>query len=158
MGLLDLLGGVLGKKTQKQPAGLPDLGSLGSILGSLGGGGGTKASGGGGAAVLAALLPLLMNGGLTSILGKLQGGHANALASWIGTGPNDELAPHDVEQVLGADEVARIAQASGVSHDEAREQLAKLLPGVVDHLSPHGSLPGGAGLEGALGKLSGLVG
>lgn len=152
MGLLDVLGGVLGKKKQKQPAGLPDLGSLGSVLGALGG------KGGGGATVLTALLPLLMNGGLTSILGKLQGGHANALASWVGTGPNDELAPADVDDVLGADQVAQIAASSGVSHDEARDQLAKLLPGVVDHLSPTGSLPGGAGLEGALGKLSGLLG
>jgi uncharacterized protein YidB (DUF937 family) len=138
---------VLGKKkTSTSSGGMPDLSGLGG-LGSLLGGNGTS--------VLTALLPLLAGGGLTNILGRLQGGpSANKLASWVGTGPNDELAPDEVESVLGADQVAQIASSSGVSHDEAKSQLAKLLPGVIDHVTPQGALPDASGLEAALGKLS----
>lgn len=149
MGILDLLGGVLGRKKSSSTTtgAIPDLGPLGSILGGLGGNGGS---------VLTALLPLLAGGGLTEILGQLQGGHASKLASWVGTGPNDEIGADDVEQVLGSDQVAQIAAQSGVSHDEAKGQLAKLLPGVIDQLSPTGALPEGAGLEAALSSLSKL--
>ena len=154
MGLLDVLGGVLGKKKKASaPAGgLPDLGGLGglgSLLGGLGGNGGS---------VLTALLPLLAGGGLTKILGQLSGGaHASKLTSWVSTGPNDEIAPDEVEDVLGADQVAQIASQSGVSHDEAKSQLSKLLPGVIDQISPQGTMPEGSGLESALGKLSGFL-
>ena len=72
-------------------------------------------------------------------------------------GPNDEIAPDEVEEVLGADQVAQIAAQSGVSQDEAKSQLSKLLPGVIDHISPQGTMPEGSGLEAALGKLSGVV-
>ena len=109
--------------------------------------------------MLTALLPLLTGGGLGSIMSSLHtGGHASKLSSWVGTGANDAIAPDAVEQVLGQDEVARIAEQSGVSHDEAKASLAKLLPGVIDHLSPDGTMPEGIGLESALAKLTGMRG
>jgi len=108
---------------------------------------------------LTALLPMLMGGGLGGLLSKLQGGgQANKLASWVGTGPNDDIHPDELEQAIGSDQIAQLAQQAGVSHDEAKTGLAKLLPGVVDHLSPTGSLPVGGGLDDALSKLKGMFG
>ena len=102
---------------------------------------------------------MLMGGGLGGMLGKLQGGaHANKLASWVGTGPNDEIHPDEVEQALGQDQVADFAKQAGVSHAEAKTGLAKLLPGVIDHLSPTGQMPQGKGLDDALSKLKGMLG
>jgi uncharacterized protein YidB (DUF937 family) len=156
MGLLDVLSGMLGKKKQTSKAsGMPDLGGLGGLgnLGSLLGG-----KGGMGGGVLMALLPLLAGGGLGKILGGLQGSHASKLSSWVGTGPNDEIEPDELEAVLGSDQVAQIARDSGVSHEEAKGSLSKLLPGVIDHLSPNGSMPDSGGIESALGKLKGMLG
>ena len=159
MGLMDTLGGLLGKNKRSSAsaggvggpgAGLSGLGPLGSLVGGLGGNGG---------ALLSALLPTLMGGGLGGILGKLQGGgQSSKVSSWVGTGANEPIHPDEVEQVLGHDQVAQIAQQAGVSHDEAKSGLSQLLPGVVDHLSPDGKLPEGSGLNDALGKLKGLLG
>jgi uncharacterized protein YidB (DUF937 family) len=151
MGLLDTLGGLFGKNRRSSSvAGAGGLGGLGSLLGGLGGNGG---------AMLTALLPMLMGGGLSGILGKLQSsGQPSKVSSWVSTGPNEPIHPDEVEQVLGHDQVAQIAQQAGVSHDEAKAGLSQLLPGVVDHLSPNGKLPEGGGLDDALGKLKGLLG
>jgi uncharacterized protein YidB (DUF937 family) len=156
MGIMDILGGLMGKKKAsagKSSTALPDLGGLGG-LGSL-----MKGMGGGGGSMLTALLPMLMGGGLGGLLSKLQGGgQASKLASWVGTGANEDIHPDELEQAIGSDQIAQFAQQAGVSHDEAKSGLAKLLPGVVDHLSPTGSLPEGSGLDDALSKLKGMFG
>jgi len=95
-----------------------------------------------------ALLPMLFKGGaiggLGALLGKFTsaglGGKAN---SWVGTGDNESLEPDEVEQALGTDEVDRIASEAGVSRDEAKGGLASMIPGLVDTVSPGGSLPTG---------------
>jgi uncharacterized protein YidB (DUF937 family) len=95
-----------------------------------------------------ALLPMMRKGGaigsLGGLLGKFTsaglGGQAN---SWVGTGDNEPLSPDDVEQALGAFEVDRIADAAGLTRDEAKNGLASMIPGLVDKVSPGGSLPTG---------------
>ena len=99
-----------------------------------------------------ALLPMLLKGGaigsIGGLLGKFTsaglGGKAN---SWVGTGENEVLEPDEVEQALGADELNRIANEAGVSRAEAKGGLASIIPGLVDKVSPGGSLP-----TGSLGK------
>ena len=101
----------------------------------------------------------LQRDSLGIVLQFLQGGgQADKVASWVGTGPNEDIHPDELEQVLGADQVAEFAKQAGVSPSEAKTGLSKLLPGVVDHLSPGGALPEGEGLDDALGKLKGLLG
>ncbi len=95
-----------------------------------------------------ALLPMLLKGGaiggLGGLLGKFTsaglGGKAN---SWVGTGANEPLEADEVEQALGAGEIDRIARDAGVSRDEAKGGLASMIPGLVDKVSPGGSLPTG---------------
>ncbi|MDG2232898.1 MAG: YidB family protein [Ilumatobacter sp.] len=119
MGLMDVLGGLTGSKAPKSGDPLMD-----------------------------ALLPMLRKGGaigsLGGLLGKFTsaglGGQAN---SWVGTGDNEPLSPDDVEQALGAFEVDRIADAAGLTRDEAKNGLASMIPGLVDKVSPGGSLPTG---------------
>lgn len=153
MGLLDMVTGLLGKKGKKGGAaagGLPDLGSLTSMLG-----------GGGQAGVLKALLPALMGsgalgklGGLGGILSKLNGGGlGNKADSWVGTGANEPVDPDELEQALGADTVDEVAREAGVSRDEAKGGLAKLLPTLVDKVTPGGKVPDQGQLGSLLSKL-----
>ncbi|MDC3332196.1 YidB family protein [Ilumatobacter sp.] len=116
MGLMDVLGGLTGSKAPKSGDPLMDALLLmlrkGGAIGSLGG-----------------LLGKFTSAGL--------GGQAN---SWVGTGYNEPLSPDDVEQALGAFEVDRIADAAGLTRDEAKNGLASMIPGLVDKVSPGGSL------------------
>jgi uncharacterized protein YidB (DUF937 family) len=95
-----------------------------------------------------ALLPLLGKGGthdgLGGLIGKFTGAGLGSKAnSWVGTGDNEPLDPDEVEKALGTDEVQRIADEAGVSDDEAKASLASMIPGLVDQMSPGGTLPTG---------------
>lgn len=119
MGLMDMLGGLMGRKAPKSGNPLMD-----------------------------ALLPMLLKGGamggLGGLLGKFTsaglGGKAN---SWVGSGENEALDPDDVEQALGSEQLDKIAHEAGVSREDAKGGLASMIPGLVDKASPGGSLPTG---------------
>ena len=86
MRLLDMLGGLMGRKAPKSGNPLMD-----------------------------ALLPMLLTGGAIGGLGGLLGRFTSAglggkAHSWVGTGDNEPLDPDDVEKALGRDEVERIAR------------------------------------------------
>ena len=143
MGLMDMIGGLFGKKDKNGGgASLPGGIQLPAGLSNL--------AGGGGGGLLKVLLPMLAGGGalaslggLGGLLGKLtQGGLGAKTQSWVGTGANEEVHPDELEGALGTDTVAKIASEAGVSHDEAKSGLASILPGLVDKLTPGGSVPG----------------
>ncbi|MEL6893797.1 MAG: YidB family protein [Actinomycetota bacterium] len=119
MGLMDLVGGLLGRRAPKSGNPLMD-----------------------------SLLPMLLKGGSMGGLGGLLGKFSSAglgskANSWVGTGENEPLDPDEVEQALGSDEVDSIARRAGVSRDEAKSGLAGMIPGLVDKMSPGGNLPTG---------------
>jgi uncharacterized protein YidB (DUF937 family) len=143
-------------------------GGLGDLLGGiLGGGarGGSLAGGGGlgGNPMLRMLLPMvagmLMNGGLQKILSRLQAqGKGEKAQSWVGTGSNEPVDAGDVRDALDDDELDRIAQGLGVSKDDAAAAVAKVLPDVVDQVSPEGQLPADDELDEKFGRLHELGG
>ncbi|MFE5540723.1 YidB family protein [Streptomyces sp. NPDC056492] len=133
-----------------------DLGSLlGGLLGGGGGGGGGGQAGGGGN-VLGALLGALMGGGASGTqaaggnpLGGLmdmlaKSGLADQAQSWIGTGDNQPVSGAQITEALPDDTLREVAQQTGVSPEEAADQIARSLPQAVDKLSPGGSIPGGS--------------
>jgi uncharacterized protein YidB (DUF937 family) len=166
MGLDDLIGkvtGSLGGQGGDDKDGGSDEkggGGLGGMLGNLGGLGGLANAGnlakvakvvvsglqgkqhGGGGGGLGSLLGGSGAGGmLPGLLEKLtQGGLGAKAQSWVGTGDNQPVSGQEVESALGADTVEQVAQQAGVSHDEARDGLAQVLPHVVDHLTPEGKV------------------
>lgn len=169
MGLLDqILGGALGGASGRAPASqgggmgrvlmslLPVVlsmlanrrsaggGGLGGMLGGRqqaeldGGLGGLGGQGGG----LGGLGAVLGGAGLGGLLEQFrQRGLSSQADSWVSTGPNQPLAPDDIDGVFGSDGVSQIAQQAGLSDIETREGLAQLMPDVVDRLTPNGSLP-----------------
>lgn len=137
------------------------MGLLDSLTGALGGVGGSSGGGQGDLlnAVIAMLGPNAPGGGLAGLVSRLQqGGLGEAVNSWISTGPNLPVSADQLSGALGAETLGPLAQQLGLSHGDLAQQLARLLPQVVDRLTPQGQLPAG-GVGGDLGGLlGGLLG
>jgi uncharacterized protein YidB (DUF937 family) len=81
-------------------------------------------------------------GGLGDLLKKFtDAGHDDKVDSWIGSGPNKPIEPHQVGTALGPKTVSEVAKQSGMSEQDLLAQLAKALPGVINQLTPNGQLP-----------------
>ncbi len=107
-------------------AGAGGLGGLGGLLGGLG----NQNPGG------------LVNGGLGELVDRFrQNGHGEVADSWVGTGPNKEVAPQQLEQAIGPDVLATLSQQTGMPHEELLERLSRNLPEAVDKYTPDGRLP-----------------
>ena len=147
MGLLDgLRSGMMGGGAQGAPGG-------GGLQGALGGGGAQGA-------LLQAVLGMLGNGGLHSMVSSFeQKGLGSLVGSWIGTGQNVQPTPAQITHGLGADQLQQLARASGLDVGQVAGHLTSMLPGLVNHLTPQGSLPDASALDGILkGALGGLLG
>ncbi len=165
MGLLDsMLGSVLNVQQGGAQGG---QGGFADVLGGLlqGGQGGAQQGGAGG---LGALLPVVIGmlanngeggGGLGSLMEKFkQAGMGDVLGSWIGTGQNVPISGEQLGEVLGGDAIGDLAAKLGMNPSDAAGQLAQVLPGLIDKLTPQGAAAesgfGNAGdLMGMLGKL-----
>ena len=61
--------------------------------------------------------------------------------SWVGPGPNKEVAPNQLEQAIGPDVLATLSQQTGLSREEILARLSRELPQAVDKYTPEGRLP-----------------
>jgi uncharacterized protein YidB (DUF937 family) len=95
-------------------------------------------------------------GGLQSLAqGFEQNGLGSLINSWIGGGPNLPATATHIQQGLGADVLAQLAQRAGVSPQVASGLLAAVLPLVINKLTPQGQIPNHSDLGGILGSLLG---
>jgi uncharacterized protein YidB (DUF937 family) len=160
-GLGDILGGMLngprgapGGAPQPMPprtgapGGMTSAGAPGGMTsaGAPGGGLGGELGGGLGG-LLGGLLGgaaagTVLNGGLGQVLQDLQrSGQGRTAQSWVGRGDNQEIAPDDLANALGADTISTLSQQTGMSRDELLQGLSQNLPDLVDQLTPDGRLP-----------------
>ena len=87
-------------------------------------------------------------GGLDVLINQFkQSGFGDAINSWIGTGRNQDISANQLRQALGPERVNDLSQQTGVPHNDLLSQLSKLLPGVIDKLTPNGQLPNEADLR-----------
>ena len=130
---------------QPTPAPAPSGGTVagGSTGGgSTGGGLGDILKGPLGGVLGGAAAGSVISGGLGDLLKQLQqGGQGEAANSWVGKGPNKAIAPGDLANALGADQIDALASQSGMSRDDLLNGLSQYLPQVIDHLTPEGRLP-----------------
>jgi uncharacterized protein YidB (DUF937 family) len=68
-------------------------------------------------------------------------GYARQADSWVSTGPNLPISPDVIGQVFGREGLSKIAAQAGVSEEQASAGLAKVLPEVVNHVTPEGREP-----------------
>ena len=68
-------------------------------------------------------------------------GMGGLVSAWVSTGPNPPMSADQVHQVLGSDQVKALAAKAGINPEAAGTAIAQLLPGLVDQLTPNGSVP-----------------
>jgi len=106
--------------------------------------GAAAVAGVGAAAEESAISKLFGDGGakLTGVLDKLKAsGLDDKVMSWIGKGENKPATAQEVKNALGPEEIGAVAKDMGVSEDEAADKIAKILPGLIDKLTPDGLVP-----------------
>lgn len=118
-------GGTAGNDPAQGQAG----GQLGGQLGGLGGLLGGLSAG------------TLLNGGLKELLEQFtQSGQRDTAESWIGTGPNKDVAPNDLKKALSPEVLQQLSQATGLSQEELLTRLSRELPNAVDKYTPEGRI------------------
>ncbi len=107
--------------------------------------------------LLGHVLELVSSGGLGGLTGLIQkfkdNGMGDLVTSWIGTGANLPVSPAQIEKVLGAQQVQQLVTKSGLPTADVLGQLTRMLPDLINKLSPNGSLPMGGLLEQGIGLL-----
>jgi len=97
------------------------------LSGFLGGGGGTGS---------------MLSNGLSDLLRQFQqNGLGNVAQSWIGSGPNQPIAPTELEKALGPEKIDWLARETGMSREQLLQGLSQELPHAVDKLTPDGRIP-----------------
>ena len=84
----------------------------------------------------------MLGGGLGELVENFkQHGQGEVAESWVGTGPNKQIAPDQLEQAIGPDVLATLSQQTGLSREELLSRLSTTLPDAVDKYTPDGRLP-----------------
>lgn len=126
--LAELLGGKQGASGNA-----PGQPGTGGLLGQLSNGLGAGGVGG------------LLSGGLGELVERFkQSGQADKVDSWVSTGPNQQIAPSQVEQAIGPDVLETLSKQTGLSREEILARLSRELPDAVDKYTPQGRLPAAA--------------
>lgn len=123
--------------SQQSPGQIPastsaDSGGLSDLL--KGGLGGLLAGG---------AVGTVLSGGIGDLLNKLQqSGQGNAANSWVSNKtPNQAIAPDDLANALGADNINALMSRTGLSREELLNELSEHLPDAVNAFTPEGHVP-----------------
>ena len=132
------------------------------IFDQLAGQAGNMLGGSDQSSLVKALLHLLsqggQGGGFAALVQAFQkNGLGEIVNSWISTGPNLPISAQQLQQGLGLQQIQQLAAKAGLSPDAASTQLADLLPGLVDKLTPEGKIPDAGGLEQVFTVLKGKL-
>jgi uncharacterized protein YidB (DUF937 family) len=136
-------GNYYGSDASATPRGGGGVGTgLEGLGGLLSGGLGGLLSGGLGQILGGAAAGSVVSSGLQDLMRRMQeGGLGNQAGSWVGTGPNQEIAPEELEQALGRDTVEDLSQQTGKPYLDVLSELSRSLPDTVDRLTPQGRMP-----------------
>ena len=84
----------------------------------------------------------LGHGGLDQLIDRFRrGGLGDVIESWVGPGHNRPIQPQQLAQALGPDTVETLSRQTGMDRNDLLAQLAQVLPGVIDGLTPQGRRP-----------------
>jgi len=129
-----------GNQTGSAPQPVPAPGHVNA--GTGGGGLSDMLKGGLGGLLAGGAAGSILTGGLGDLLNQFQQkGLGDKADSWVANGPNKQIAPGDLANALGADQIESLTSQSGLSRDELLQGLSQYLPDVVNHLTPDGRLP-----------------
>ena len=84
----------------------------------------------------------LLSKGLGDLVDRFKkAGQGEAADSWVGHGPNKQIAPPDLERTIGPDILDTLSQQTGLSREEILARLSRNLPEAVDRYTPQGRIP-----------------
>ena len=126
-----------------RPAPAPTPGNVtAGMPGSGGGGLSDMLKGGLGGLLAGGAAGSILSGGLGDLMKQFQqNGLGDKADSWVSNEPNKQIAPGDLANALGADQIESLSAQSGLSRDQLLQGLSQYLPDVVNHLTPDGRLP-----------------
>jgi len=131
------------------------MGILDSIAGQILGGGKTQNS------LVNAIMSMLGNqqaGGLVGLVEQLNSkGLGDIVNSWVSTGKNLPITPEQIQEGLGEKTISKLASQAGISPEDVSSQLTKLLPQVVDKLTPDGKISQNDIMSKGMDLLKGLL-
>ena len=97
-------------------------------------------------------------GGIQGLVQQFTGkGLGNIVNSWVGTGANLPITSQQIQQVLGSGTLQQLAAKMGISTDQVTSHLSKLLPTMIDRLTPNGQIPQGDALSKGLDLIRGMI-
>jgi len=112
------------------------MGFMNDLTARLGGSQGSD----GGVAVLHKMVR--SSGGLQGLIWKLsRNGLGQQAQSWVSTGANQPVTGSQVRDAIDARQLKAMADQAGLTPEETSDQLAKVLPVVVNQATPQGQLP-----------------
>lgn len=81
-------------------------------------------------------------GGIDGLVKKFQqSGMGDVASSWVGTGENKNINPDQLTHVLGKDQITDLARQADIPESQAPSVLSRILPAIVDKLTPEGKAP-----------------
>jgi len=75
---------------------------------------------------------------------------ADQVKSWVSTGQNMTVNGQQMMNALGESQLKAFANQVGLANDIAADTLAKIMPQIVDKVTPTGTLPQGNMMEQAM--------
>ncbi len=103
---------------------------------------------GDGRALVEQLVEMIRTDGLADLLAGFNDAGAEAqVESWVGSVENEATATGAVERAIGRSRLAAMAGHLGADPETVAEALARVIPTVVDRMTPGGSMPTGAQLD-----------
>lgn len=83
-----------------------------------------------------------LGGGLKDLLDRFrQSGQGTKAESWVAQGPNEPIAPEELETALGEERIQWLMEQTGMPRDQLLAGLSNDLPDAIDQLTPEGRLP-----------------
>src|SRR5579864_3641791 len=80
--------------------------------------------------------------GLSGLLNNAQSqGLGHIVQSWVGNGTNQNIDQGQVQSIVGQDRINQLAARVGIPPGVASAALSRVLPTLVDKLTPEGRLP-----------------
>lgn len=99
------------------------------------------------------------SGGLNGLISQFKTkGLGNIISSWVGTDKNLPISSDQIKNVLGDDTIKSMSTKLGMDTNSLTEQLSKLMPQVIDKLTPEGKVPEGDLMSKGMDLLGGLFG
>ncbi len=104
------------------------------------------------------LINAQQTGGLMGLVEKMAASGLNEqVNSWVSTGQNLPVTGNQIQAALGSSVVQELATKIGIDNNEVANNLARLLPLIIDQLTPDGQITNDNTLQTALTGLTSLL-